>query len=53
MTDFCILLFYRHGRAITSGSGGVQDIVLKNKTVETDGEGGSISEEEENKESAL
>ena len=50
MTDF---IFYRHGRAIKSRSGGVQDIVLKNKTVETGGEDGSISEEEENKESAL
>ena len=46
MTDF-VLLFYRHGGAIKSRPGEVQDIVIKNKTVKTDGEleGGSISEE--------
>lgn len=52
MTEFVLLLFYRHGGAIKSRPG-VQDIVIKNKTVETDREGGSISEEEENEESAL
>lgn len=47
MTDFVLLLFYRHGGAIKSRPGEVQDIVIKNKTTETDGEleGGSISEE--------
>ena len=51
MTDFVLLLFYRHGGAIKSRPGEVQDIVIKNKTVETDREGGR--EEEENEESAL
>ena len=51
---FCSL-FCRHVRAIKSGSGGVyvQDIAMKEKTLEAEGEGGSISEEDEKKESAL
>ena len=51
----CHYCFYRHGRAIKSGSGGVytQDIAMKAKTMDTEEEGGSISEEDENKESAL
>ena len=50
----CHYHFYRRGRTGKSGSEEIymQDIVMKNKAVETEGEGGSISEEE-NEESAL
>ena len=44
----CYYCFYSHGRAIKSRSGGVY-MKMKDK----DGEGGSLSEEDENKESAL
>ena len=44
----CYYRFYSHGRAIKSRSGGVY-MKMKDK----DGEGGSLSEEDENKESAL
>ena len=48
------VITYRRGRTVKSGSEEIymQDIVMKNKAVETEGEGGSISEEE-NEESAL
>ena len=52
--SICCRYLYRRGRTVKSGSEEIymQDIVMKNKAVETEGEDGSISEEE-NEESAL